>query len=404
VSDHIPWQNRPTFVILAIAVVLVVVALIFFSTRPDESAQVEGSDNVSIPGTVRSKSNDESLPLEPLVETDLSVVTVSATPGVNNNSLEVTIVVNGESTSLRTDARSVGEALDEAGIVVEADDAIEPNLTSALRPDQEIVVRRSIPLAIRVDGQVVFTRSHSLNVTDVLAEAGIILQGQDYAFPGPDHQLRPNDTIQVTRVTEELRFEDVPLPFETIWQAVDSMELDQRSLISAGAPGMLRRQYRLRREDGILISETFEGESIVQEPVNEVMGYGTKINIRVLESPEGSLEYWRVVRMRVTAYTAASSGKPPDHPTYGITASGLEAGTGIVAIDPKVVPFRSWVYVPGYGLGYAGDTGGSIKGRWIDLGYDEDELLAWSGYVDVFYLVPVPPPESINYLIPSALP
>ncbi|HSM56646.1 MAG TPA: 3D domain-containing protein, partial [Candidatus Sulfomarinibacteraceae bacterium] len=101
---------------------------------------------------------------------------------------------------------------------------------------------------------------------------------------------------------------------------------------------------------------------------------------------------------------AASSGKPPDHPAYGITASGVRAGTGIVAVDPRVVPFRSWVYVPGYGTGYAGDTGGGVLGRWIDLGYDEAEYQSWSGYVDVYYLTPVPDPEDINYLIPTALP
>ena len=106
----------------------------------------------------------------------------------------------------------------------------------------------------------------------------------------------------------------------------------------------------------------------------------------------------------MTAYTASSSGKPPDHPAYGVTASGVSAGTGVVAVDPKVVPFRSWVFVPGYGIGYAGDTGGGVKGRWIDLGYDEEELVAWSSYTDVYYLTPVPPAEKINYLIPTSLP
>jgi resuscitation-promoting factor RpfB len=123
-----------------------------------------------------------------------------------------------------------------------------------------------------------------------------------------------------------------------------------------------------------------------------------------VDTPQGAFEYWRVVRMRVTAYTAASSGKPPSHPAYGITASGLEAGTGIVAVDPRVVPFRTWVYVPGYGMGYAGDTGGGVKGRWIDLGYDEAEYRSWSGQVDVYYLTPVPPEDRINYLIPTTIP
>ena len=58
----------------------------------------------------------------------------------------------------------------------------------------------------------------------------------------------------------------------------------------------------------------------------------------------------------------------------------------------------------GYGKGFAGDTGGGVRGRWIDLGYDEDEYEGWSGYVDVYYLTPVPPAEDINYLLPTALP
>ncbi|MEZ4646658.1 MAG: hypothetical protein R3E31_28695 [Chloroflexota bacterium] len=67
--------------------------------------------------------------------------------------------------------------------------------------------------------------------------------------------------------------------------------------------------------------------------------------------------------MRVTSYTAASSGKEPGDPGYGRTASGLPAGFGIVAVDRNVVPFRSSVFVPGYGVGYAGDTGGGVRGR-----------------------------------------
>ena len=60
--------------------------------------------------------------------------------------------------------------------------------------------------------------------------------------------------------------------------------------------------------------------------------------------------------------------------------------------------------VPGYGAGYAGDTGGGVKGRWIDLGYTQSDYESWSGYVDVYYLTPVPEPDGINYLIPTWLP
>jgi 3D (Asp-Asp-Asp) domain-containing protein len=140
------------------------------------------------------------------------------------------------------------------------------------------------------------------------------------------------------------------------------------------------------------------------EPVNEVIGYGTRITTNVVQTEQGPREYWRLVRMRVTSYTPSSSGRAPDDPHYGITASGLPAGHGVVAIDRSVVPWKSEVFVPGYGVAIAGDTGGGVRGRWIDLGYPDGGYESWSGYVDVYYLTPIPAPEDINYLLPAILP
>jgi 3D (Asp-Asp-Asp) domain-containing protein len=135
-------------------------------------------------------------------------------------------------------------------------------------------------------------------------------------------------------------------------------------------------------------------------PVNRVLRYGTMIVMRTIDTPNGPVEYWRKVTMRVTSYTAASSGKEPGDPAYGITASGVQAGYGVIAVDPTVIPFRSYIYVPGYGVGFAGDTGGGIKGRIIDLGYDEGALKSWRGTVDVYYLGPPPPAEEIRWILP----
>jgi len=73
---------------------------------------------------------------------------------------------------------------------------------------------------------------------------------------------------------------------------------------------------------------------------------------------------------------------------------------GIVAVDPRVINLRSEVYVPGYGVGLAGDTGGAIKGKRIDLGYDDDNLKLWYRWVDVYLLTPVPPASRIDYTLP----
>lgn len=334
---------------------------------------------------------------------DIENITISSLVEVGQF-VNITILDNSNRIQMRTAAQTVGEALEEAGLNLFAADGVEPPPGSWLTPGMNIIVRRSMPLTINVDGQVIQTRSHHTNVLQVLSEAGVGLIGQDFTRPGPEVALQSGDTIEVVRVTEDFRIEDEDILVETVFQGTDQLELDQRAVLSEGVTGILRRRIRVRYENGVEVSQTPDGEWVAREPVNRVVGYGTRIVIRVLDTPTGPVEYWRVVRMRVTAYTAASSGKAPDHPAYGITASGAEAGTGVVAVDPSVVPFRSYVYVPGYGIGYVGDTGGGVKGRWIDLGYDEGELQPWSGYVDVYYLAPVPPADSINYLIPTWLP
>lgn len=51
----------------------------------------------------------------------------------------------------------------------------------------------------------------------------------------------------------------------------------------------------------------------------------------------------------------------------GRTASGLPVGRGVVAVDPKVIPLGTRLFIPGYGPGIAADVGSAIKGRIIDV-------------------------------------
>lgn len=318
--------------------------------------------------------------------------------------LTVTIQDRARRQLLRTGATTVAGALEEAGILLDSTDGVDPELTEPLSQDMVIRVVRSVPFTIEVDGQLLQTRSSHTDVPSVLAEAGVILSDYDYTVPGNDATLRPNDGIKVVRVTEDFRTEDEAIPFQTLWQATSTLPIDSQELISNGLPGILRRRIRVGYEDGIEVSRELDGEWVAREPVNEVMGYGTNIVLGVVDTPEGPREYWRIVRMRATSYTAASSGKDPGDPGYGRTASGVPAGFGVVAVDRNIVPFLTYVYVPGYGVAFVGDTGGGIRGRWIDLGYDVDNFVSWSGYVDVYYLTPVPPPGDINYLLPAVPP
>ena len=88
------------------------------------------------------------------------------------------------------------------------------------------------------------------------------------------------------------------------------------------------------------------------------------------EAAEPPPEVHVIEECTVTWYTADTCGKTPDHPAYGITASGAPVEEGVTcAVDPEVIPLGSQVHVL-YADGtveqfQATDTG--VKGEWVDI-------------------------------------
>ena len=107
----------------------------------------------------------------------------------------------------------------------------------------------------------------------------------------------------------------------------------------------------------------------------------------VITTAEGEvLEYTEVLQVEATAYCACYKccGKYPSNKYYGITKTGTRAKVGTIAVDPKVIPMGTEMYIEGlygaknYGMGKAEDIGGAIKGKIIDLYFDtHEETIQW---------------------------
>jgi 3D (Asp-Asp-Asp) domain-containing protein len=262
-----------------------------------------------------------------------------------------------------------------------------------------ISVERSTPVTVRVDGRTIRTRTHRERVGDVLADLGIALTGQDYALPPVDARLGEDATVDVIRVSERFLIEQEPIPFQSEWRPDPDLEIDHQRLLQEGSPGVRERRIRVRYENGHEISRTVENEYVAVAPTTKVQGYGTKIVVRTVSTPSGPVDYWRNIRMLATSYSASTAGTSSSSDWYGRTATGMTMRKGIVAVDPRVINLRTKVYVPGYGIGLAGDTGGAIKGKRIDLGFDDSNLELWYRWVDVYLLTPVPPAGQIDYTL-----
>ncbi|MGC4045718.1 MAG: 3D domain-containing protein [Armatimonas sp.] len=95
----------------------------------------------------------------------------------------------------------------------------------------------------------------------------------------------------------------------------------------------------------------------------------SKLASRSLASVPGVRTY----TMEATAYSNAGNG-----PWGNRTATGDRCRRGVVAVDPRVIPMGTRLYVEGYGECVALDTGSAIKGMRIDLFMDrESECNRW---------------------------
>jgi len=81
------------------------------------------------------------------------------------------------------------------------------------------------------------------------------------------------------------------------------------------------------------------------------------------KSSDRSFDYSKVLVMNATSYT----NDPSENGGYGTTRLGTPLRYGVVAVDPKVIPLGTKLYIEGYGYAVAEDTGGAIKGNRIDL-------------------------------------
>ena len=316
-----------------------------------------------------------------------------------NRSARITVYEHTIPFTIHTLADTVGEALREAQVTIYLGDEVQPSLGTRVSSGLRVFIRRSIPVSLVADGVLYRTRTLSDSVGDVLTEIGVGLTGLDEVTPHLGAGLHPEMQIRIVRVKEEVEIEEEIAPFETVWEPDPNLPID--TIIEyAGAEGVTRSRFRVLYRDDELVERALEDIWVAQEPRDKRIVYGQKIEPQTYITEDGQeITYWRKVRMRATSYSASTAGVSPSVPWYGFTRTGDRMRKGIVAVDPNIVPLRTRVYVPGYGFGDALDTGGNIKFRRIDLGYDDHNLVLWSRWVDVYLLWPPPPEHQIEWVI-----
>jgi len=295
-------------------------------------------------------------------------------------------------------AASLGGALWDQDLILKNIDSINPELISPL--EGQIVtasIQRAKNIMIQHANGVTQAQVISDRVGEALSEAGMPLQGLDYSIPPENTSIPISNTIKVVRVHEEVIIESEPLPFGFLTQPLEDAELDTQQVVQAGEYGLMAKRQRVVYEDRVEVSRQTEDEWIAREPKPRIVGYGTKINIRTMQTPDGPIEYWRAVEVYGSTYSPCHSGGDKCYPN---TSSGKPVQKGVIAVTLDWYRYMQGLpaYVPNYGFGTIEDVGGGLPDRhWIDLGYSDEDWVGWGGWMTIYFLTPVP--ENIMWVL-----
>ncbi len=276
----------------------------------------------------------------------------------------IEIIDEEEVRSLLTPVNTVEEALIEARILVRPDDKVSPSMDTPLKEGMTIEIIRAVPCEIHVDGDVIELKTTKETVEEVLAKAEVKLEEKDKMNHGLEDSITEDITIEITRVEKEVLKETEEIDFKTLRRNDENLEKGKTRVEKEGQKGLKEYEIEITYEDGEEVTRKVLSEEITQEPVNRVVRVGTKAPKPAPVVSRGGSEATRTLRVEATAYTSQDPG------VGTITATGERLRHGIIAVDPRVIPLGTKLYVPGYGYGIAADTGGAIKGNKIDLAYE----------------------------------
>lgn len=212
--------------------------------------------------------------------------------------------------------------------------------------------------------------SEKRTVGSLIELLGIELGEADVLSVKEDEKISGDTVIRVDEITYGTEKVTTAISYETEYRDVRTVPRGTEKVQRRGTEGKSVKEYSVTYINGKEVERELSGEYVSAYPVSCVIvrGVGGTVNIG-----GKSVSYSYYIDCDSTFYYSG-----------GITASGLPADEKVVAVDPRVIPLGTSLYVEGIGTRIAADTGGAIKGNIIDICFDRDNpITATYGRRDV---------------------
>jgi uncharacterized protein YabE (DUF348 family) len=188
----------------------------------------------------------------------------------------VRLTIDGHRREVWTTADTVQEALEELGVRAQGAYLSTARSRPIGRTGLSLDVRTERSVTVMADGRARTVRTNAATVQEVVEEAGISLHGQDTTSVPADSFPRDGQTVTVLRVTGTRQVREEAIPFKVQRTEDASLFKGTEVVARAGEQGLRRDTYSLRIVNGVKEKPRKTGSEVVREPQPEVVKVGTK--------------------------------------------------------------------------------------------------------------------------------
>ncbi len=317
----------------------------------------------------------------------------------------------GQMETIDTRERTVGDVLLRYGVSVREGDDVYPSVRTPITSGMTIRYQPVVALDLIIGDDATKVYTMASTVEEALREARIEISDKDTVVPALTAEVRDGMTITVNMSRDVVQYENRLIPFEIIEEEDATLAAGTTEVSQVGVPGLERTRYALTVENGTITNRTETDVEMVQTVRPQIIKVGTKVatereaefeaaeaptetvdstspfreeaEIKIEETPRADdvLDFTSAKQLLVeaTAYTnnaedtVTYDGRVLTRSGYDVTDTILYEGMRIIAVDPAVIPLGTRVYIEGFGMAIALDTGSAIKGNIIDIMMDTKE-------------------------------
>ena len=278
---------------------------------------------------------------------------------------EVALHIDGKTTSLITRKSDVAAMLADADIKVAPHDEVTPAFDTEIYSGMDVSIDRAVPIVLDVNG----LKKRFWTTADTVGEVvegdlGLSLYADITLDPAADTEVLAGETVTLKLLNRRVERVEAEMSFTTERRDNNRLAKGRTRIATRGRSGVKETVIEHVWAGTTRVETIVRSENVITEPVTQIVSVGTQVP-RVAATPSiGNVSRGgRSLTMVATAYAAGTGG------AGWRTATGTGVYKGIVAVDPRVIPLGTKLYIDGYGSAVAADTGGAIKGNRIDLGF-----------------------------------